>query len=210
MKKKMPKNYLAEWRDHRGLTQDQLAAAARTSKASISRLESGERHFTQAWMERLAPHLDIEAAAFLKSPINQAAAAGHQVPLIDHIQAGQWRDVADPYPKGEGSTMIPVLRRHGPRAFALKLEGPSMLPEYHDNDIVVIDPDVAPKPGDDVAARVDDDNAATFKRLRIKGYDPKGRPIVELVPLNPDWPVMPLKKGGRIVGPAVELLRRLR
>lgn len=213
MKSTTARNYLAEWRKHRNLTQDQVASRAKTSKPTISRLESGERGLSKKWLDRLAPILDTTPAGLLVHPREVEAATderANRVPLIDSVRAGSWADVIDPYAKGDAKAWIPVLRRHGPRAFALELDGPSMLPDYHDKDVIIVDPDVPYKPGDDVVAKQEDENVATFKRLRIKGYDTKGRPQIELVPLNPDWPTITLKKGGRIVGPAVDLFRRLR
>jgi SOS-response transcriptional repressor LexA len=209
MKRKVTRNHLAEWRKFRdGMTQEALADAIGTNKANISRLESGQRGLSQKWLERLAPALDATPAELLEEPgkIKGGGRTGVQlVPLIDSIQAGHWTEVADPYPKGDGVTWIPVRRHVGPRAFALEIDGPSMEPEFHDKDVVIIDPDLEARPGHYVAARIDEDNLATFKRFRVKGHDGRGRPIVELVPLNPDWPVMTLNvKGGRVIGVAVE------
>lgn len=213
MKRPIKRNHLGEWRQYRKLSQDQLAEAAGTSKATISRLEGGQRGLSQKWLETLAPLLNATPALLLESPTAVRATAleiprGAFVPLIDSVRAGRWTEVADP--RDDGDQLIPVLRRYGPRAFALELVGPSMLPDYREKDIVVFDPDIEARPGDDVVARLEDENEATFKRLRIKGYDQKGVPQIELVPLNPDWPVLSLRKGGRIVAPAVDLIRRLR
>src|SRR5471030_524440 len=210
MKRTTKRNHLAAWRRARELSQEQLAELADTSKATISRLEAGKRGLSQKWLEILAPILDATPSQLLEPP--EAASikiTGPTVPLIDTVRAGHWNEVADPYSKGDAKTKIPRLRPYGPRAFALELDGPSMEPEYHDKDIIVVDPDIEAQPGDDVVARIDDENLATFKRLRIKGYDGRGKPEIELVPLNPNWPVLTMKKSGRIVGVAVDLIRRL-
>lgn len=211
MKRTVKRNHLAEWRRHRGLSQEQLAEAAHTSKATISRLEAGKRGLSQKWLEVLAPPLDTTPAGLLSPPAGaRDRPAVPSLPLIDTVQAGRWSEVVDPYAIGDAKAWIPVTRKYGPRAFALEIDGPSMLPDYHDKDIILVDPDVEPRPGDDVVARLEEENTATFKRLRVKGYDNRGKPIVELVPLNPDWPVLTLKKGGRVVGVAMDLIRRLR
>ena len=207
---KRPLNHLSAWRRHRQLSQEQLADAVGTSKATISRLEAGQRGLSQKWLERLAPALRCEPPQLLGSPHAVVSISVSVVPLIDSIRASSWTDVADPYPKGDGAKWLPVQRKYGPRAFALQVQGPSMRPDYAEGDIIVVDPDIEARPGDDVVARLDESNEATFKRLRIKAYDAKGRPLVELVPLNPDWPVLTLKKSGRIVGPAIDLFRKLR
>lgn len=214
MQHKPSRNQLGAWRKFRGLNQEQLAEATGTTKATISRLESGKVGLSQKWLEALAPVLGTTPAGLLEAPAatsDRSAARKHAfVPLIDTVRAGRWTEVVDIPPKDHDDQLIPVLRKYGPHAFALQLKGPSMRPDYHEDDIVVFDPDMEARPGDDVVARQDEDNEATFKRLRIKGYDAKGRPQIELVPLNTDWPVLTLKKGGRIVAPAVDLIRRLR
>ena len=207
---KSPLNHLSAWRRHRQLSQEQLADAVGTSTATISRLEAGQRGLSQKWLERLSPALRCEPPQLLGSPHAAVSISVSVVPLIDSIRASSWTDVADPYPKGDGAKWLPVQRKYGPRAFALQVQGPSMRPDYAEGDIIVVDPDIEARPGDDVVARLDDSNEATFKRLRIKAYDARGRPLVELVPLNPDWPVLTLKKSGRIVGPAMDLFRKLR
>ena len=217
MKRLMPRNYLAAWRTHRHMTQDQLASAAGTSKPTISRLESGNRGLSQKWLERLAPILDATPAQLLAAPAAATKAqTARLLPLIDTVQAGKWTEVAEPYPLGDAARWVPAAAHAGPRAFALKIEGTSMVspipgePSFYDGDVVVIDPDREARPGCFVVARIDEENAATFKRLRIKSPDAK-RPVVELVPLNPDWPVLPLdhRKGGRIVGVATDHYRKL-
>lgn len=43
-----------------GLSQASLAGLVDSSNQQISRLERGERQFTERWRERLAPHLHIQ------------------------------------------------------------------------------------------------------------------------------------------------------
>lgn len=56
-KRKRRKTYFREWREHRGLTQEQLASRLETSVASISRIESGNQPYTQDVLEALADAL---------------------------------------------------------------------------------------------------------------------------------------------------------
>lgn len=58
-------NYLAAWREFRGLTQEQLAEAAGTTPAMISHLETGRRGLTAKWLRRLAPALQTSAGFLL-------------------------------------------------------------------------------------------------------------------------------------------------
>lgn len=67
-------HYLKEWRDFRGLSQEQLAEAAKpsASKSAISKLEKGKRKLTAAWMRRLAPPLGIDPGDFFRPPSVEA------------------------------------------------------------------------------------------------------------------------------------------
>ena len=64
-----------------------------------------------------------------------------------------------------------------------------MVPEFVPGDIVIIDPDITPQPGDYVIAK-NDDQEATFKKYRPRGRNEKGQEYFELVPLNPDYPTL--------------------
>lgn len=51
-------NFLAAWRRHRGMTQQQLADAVGTSGSVISELEAGKTKLSPKWLRRLAPVLN--------------------------------------------------------------------------------------------------------------------------------------------------------
>lgn len=59
------KTFIAAWREHRGLTQDQLAERLESSKASISRIESGQQPYTQDFLEAAAAALRTDVASLL-------------------------------------------------------------------------------------------------------------------------------------------------
>jgi len=60
--------YIAEWREKAGLTQEQLAERVGTSKASISRWETGERDPTAKVLAAIAYALDREVADLFRDP----------------------------------------------------------------------------------------------------------------------------------------------
>jgi len=80
------------------------------------------------------------------------------------------------------------LNIYSKHTFALRIVGNSMEPEFKEGDIVIIDPDVKPSPGDYVVAR-NDEEEATFKKYRPRGII-NGQEIFELVPLNEDYAAM--------------------
>lgn len=51
-------NFLAAWREFRGLTQEALAEKVGTTGSVISLLESGKRKLSPKWLRRLAPELN--------------------------------------------------------------------------------------------------------------------------------------------------------
>ena len=51
------RNFLKAWREHRRMTQAQLAEAVDTNGAVISLLESGDRRLSDKWLRKLAPVL---------------------------------------------------------------------------------------------------------------------------------------------------------
>ena len=58
-----------------------------------------------------------------------------------------------PY-KLEKSVRAPRAPAHGKWAFFVRMVDDSLGPQFHDGDVLVIDPDVKPKPGDYVCAKV--------------------------------------------------------
>lgn len=70
-KKERPAHYLKEWRDYRGLTQEQLADKAKTAANVISHLETGDRRLSDKWLMRLAPHLNTTPGSILDYDPNE-------------------------------------------------------------------------------------------------------------------------------------------
>lgn len=140
---------------------------------------------------------------------------GRRVPVINHVQAGEPAQVIDDYAPGDGFEYIwldpEAAEDCGSYTFALKIEGESMLPEFHPGDIVVIDPDVPPLPGDYVVAKLEAEGRATFKKYRPRGPQ-GGNDIFEMAPLNDDWPTIRVDADnpGHVIGTMVEHRRKRR
>lgn len=96
-------------------------------------------------------------------------------------------------------------RRVGPAAFAVRIEGISMLDRFQDGDKVIIDPDQEWKNGDYVLAGRNSDNTCTFKQLRMESGE------CYLYALNPDWKprIMPMDSEWHIIGKAVSKVEDL-
>jgi len=129
-----------------------------------------------------------------------------RVPVIDRVQAGDWTEVEDPFAPGSADEFLQTDLRVSSSTFALVIEGRSMEPEFLPGDKVIIDPMVRPRPGDFVIAKRDNDQEATFKKYRLRSQDEHGRDVIELTPLNSDWPTLMIDRdnAGHIVGTMVE------
>lgn len=103
-----------------------------------------------------------------------------RVPLISWVRAGDWCEAIDNYQPGDGEEMIPCPFEHSERAFCLLVAGQSMMPDYREGEVILVDPGVEWRHGDDVVARTPDGNV-TFKRLQITHEG------THLLALNPEW-----------------------
>lgn len=111
------------------------------------------------------------------------------IPVISAIQAGAMKEIAEPYEIGSGYATLYTDDAYSRWAFGLEIEGDSMLPKFEPGDLVIIEPEWEPRPGEYVAAK-NGRQEATFKKYRQRGTDKDGRDIFELVPLNEDYPVL--------------------
>lgn len=188
-----------------GLSQESLATHLGLTKGNVSAWENGrhkpklEQILTIASVAGLAP--PPEAQGFNVQP---AAIGARRIPLISYVQAGVWTNVVDTFQPGDADEFLLTDLELSGNAFALEIKGDSMLPEFKPGDRVIIDPNIAPAPGDFVVAK-NGEEEATFKKYRPRGVNEHGDIVFELVPLNEDYPsmrsdLMPI----RIVGTMVE------
>ena len=58
-------NFLRQWREFRGMTQEELAAKVDTNANMIGYLEGGKRGLSAKWLRKLAPALDTAPGMIL-------------------------------------------------------------------------------------------------------------------------------------------------
>lgn len=156
-------NRLRHWRTFRGLTLEQLAAAAQTSHQQILRLERGERRLTLDWMVRLAPPLGIEprdllpsepAAPSVPTPVSRRLAAPRALP-----QGGLASDLIPVRGAARGGGDQEMFLEDGPidyaarppclaqarDAYALYVVGDSMMPRFRPGMLLFVNPHRPPK-----------------------------------------------------------------
>lgn len=200
------RNRINELRLARGLSQDQLAKLVGTTRQTIFRLEKNQRRLSDVWLRKLGPALGADPGDLVSDRTPVSLANGQPIPVIDYVQAGDWTPPADAHPKGDQLDFVFANSRLSPKAFALEIRGTSMEPEFREGDRVIVDPAVQPLPGDYVVAKIGDEQEATFKKYRPGAVDHGKVKSVDLVPLNPDWPVLTIDKRrpGRICATMVE------
>lgn len=138
------------------------------------------------------------------SNVSPAAIGTRRVPLISYVQAGLWTEATDTATVGDGFEYLLTDLELSGSAFALEIEGESMLPQFRPGDRVIVDPDVVPQPGDFVVA-MNGGHEATFKKYRPRGVDQAGNDVFELMPLNEDFaPMRSDQVHIRIVGTMME------
>lgn len=122
------------------------------------------------------------------SNVEPADIGMRRIPVISFVRAGHWAEAADPYAVGDGEEFVLTDLDVSDQTFAVRIAGDSMEPDFKEGDLVVIDPNVRPRPGDFVVAK-NGHEEATFKKYRPRGMTDAGIEVAELVPLNPDYPV---------------------
>lgn len=185
----------------------QLASVCKVTPKAVSKWLNAETMPSTANIYLLAKFLAVtpEWLTYGIGNVIPAAIGTTKVPLISYVQAGAWTGIDDFRETcGDYEYILTDLDVSGD-AFALKIKGDSMEPEFIGGDIVIIDPKVEPHAGEFVAA-INGDYEATFKKYRpLEDLDEYGRQHFELVPLNPDWHSMSsLKQVIRIIGTMVE------
>lgn len=123
-----------------------------------------------------------------------------QVPLISWVQAGKAHD-AQWYDQQE---MVSIISHVGQHAYALRVDGDSMEPEFTAGDIIIIDPDAEARAGSFVVAWHDD--GTTLKQLIFDGSKPLLKPLNKIYLIKP----LLMDEGERILGVVVEKLKQYR
>ena len=111
-----------------------------------------------------------------------------QVPLINKVIAGYPREFTDlGYPARVADEYVSVPGVSDADAFAARVVGDSMNPEYAEGDIVVFSPRADALDGSDCFVRLERDEETTFKRVYFE-RDGEDREVIRLQPLNSAYP----------------------
>lgn len=130
-------------------------------------------------------------------------AAPYSIPLISWVRAGLFCSSPDLLQPGDAEEWLPVSKRYGPHAYALRVVGDSMVSphagqkSYLPGQIIHVDPDRVVNNGSKVIARIDGSDEATFKVYVEDG----GKKYLK--PLNPQYPIIEMDETMHICGVVV-------
>jgi SOS-response transcriptional repressor LexA len=122
------------------------------------------------------------------------------VPVISWTQAGHWREVTE-----HSGEFEEYVETDSNGAFALRVKGDSMEPEFHEDDIIVVNPSLKQEHNDYLVVS-NEEGEATFKQLKKYG---KTR---VLHPLNPKFDDIELNRETeyRVIGVVIEKKKKYR
>lgn len=202
-------------RKQRKLTQGQLGKALGVSDVTVGYWERDLNVPGGKSLTKLAQYLGVSEGFLLygqedDANVGPAPVTAQQIPIISYVQAGAWSPECDARNLDGTVDYILTSEFHSYSTFALKVKGKSMEPDFVEGDVIIVDPELHPGPGDYVVAKNGSDEA-TFKKYRARGVSDTGEEIFELIPLNEDYAVRnSAKEKIRIVGVVVEHRRMMR
>lgn len=145
--------------------------------------------FRSGELRRLIAEYDAQAGQANIAPLARRGAGERaQVPLINKVAAGYPREFTDlAYPARVADEYVSCPDVDDPDAFAARVVGDSMSPEYREGDIIIFSPVATPRNGSDCFVRLERDQETTFKRVYFEaGAD--GAELIRLQPINNAYP----------------------
>ncbi len=134
------------------------------------------------------------------------------VPLLNVVQAGRLGGSGmipeDTYEPGDAPEWVPAYReiRVGKYAFALTVEGDSMMPRIEPGDVVIVEPEYEAQTGDIVVAK-----CLRTGEVRIKTYRKTSDDLIILQSANQNYEPIVCKPGDdseiKILGVVIEIRR---
>lgn len=173
-----------------GLTQTEAAEIAGIRQQSWQSIEDGKT-LKPRNIVGIAKALKCDASWLMNGGafMPMAEVSSRRVPLISYVQAGALAE-KNPIEAFDGNLEYILTDLDvSDFTFALRIEGDSMEPDFKAGDVIIVDPELEPTPGEFVVAK-NGGQQATFKKYRPTYTDIMGCQHFELVPLNDDYPVI--------------------
>lgn len=191
------------------IRQAALGKMVGVSNVAISQWERSETEPNGENLLALAKALQCSPDYLMKGDSSKTNIAYHSrheprgsYPLISWVSAGQWMEAVEPYHRRAIDNWYDTTVDCSEDSFWLDVQGDSMtspaglsIPE---GMVILVDPEVEPRNGKLVVAKLEGENEATFKKLVIDA----GRKFLK--PLNPQYPMMEVDGNCKIIGVVVD------
>lgn len=174
---------LKQWREQHDLTQEELAKELDTARPWLNKIENGHRPVSAEIQLRFAalqrdPRFTRSSREESQAPFNKLLP--RRIPIISWASAGSLVSYEE-IPK-DWQEMV-ATDCEDKDAFAVYVEGESMLPDFRPGDIIIIMPSIRARNHSVVLAKFKDD-ACVLKVLNLTG--PHGKTI-RLTSINPTY-----------------------
>ena len=192
-------------RSFRGLTCAELAKRIGCTRPYLSAVENGRYPVSSKILRKLSQALNVTPDFFIatdepnledtetltremlnrkmaersREAVTVGARAGTRlIPMVAITAAGRPLAAFDDYPAGGGSEYVDCPRDVGDEnAFALKISGDSMEPHIPDNSTIIVAPNMMPREGKPVVAKLENGD------VTCKVYQRRGDQVI-LAPYN--------------------------
>jgi SOS-response transcriptional repressor LexA len=165
--------------------------------------------------------LEVLRLAGITKIVNQAAPEGlyitslqespgpRLIPIITNQQIDMF--ITRVHKRDRSYTYVSADGDVSEQAFCLVVTDNSMEPKFSSGDKIICSPQDSYSPGDFVIAKMANEIAAVVRRFRIKKYATNGNQVIELIPLNPDYPtvIMSNDNPGRVYARVVEHRKKI-
>lgn len=194
-------NRIAEWRDRRGLTQQQLADKLGCNKMTVVKLESGALRFGQQWHRPIADALNVPVVDLFPIEYLSNPSGIREVPVISWASAGA--PMAALQEEIDETTETVATSYKSESLLAVRVSGSSMNRVAPEGTFAVYDyADKALLDGKYYLFRLDGD--VTFKVYR----DQAGPPRLEPDSFESHATIFPAT-AIEVIGRVVEIIRKL-
>ena len=139
-------------------------------------------------LRRLVERLSTEPSVSPEGSEPVSSVLPLEVPVINSVAAGYPAGFTDlGFPARVADEYVRTTDIGDPDAFAARVVGDSMAPDYREGDVVVFSPARDVVSGCDCFARLEPDHETTFKRVYFE-RDDGGRDMIRLQPINNAYP----------------------
>lgn len=184
------------------------ALAELTDNLNISRInnyERGERTPGPEEIKQLAKALEVSPSFLMclsddRQGSFKTPGLGGLIPVLDYKSACEPALAIQKIKEASYSEkfdLVPlssdVHKRIGKNAFALVVKDESMLPEFKFDDILIVDPDTQPHPGDFIIISLENESEVIIRKFKQLSAS-REKPEFELIAINNDWPNVKISK----------------